>query len=114
MRSMWRLNSARNTPPAPPAMIDPLSFQVEARPVVQGITRILREPRWQPVLAGAIVAASLFYLSYWAGVPERGLPAFFIGIAALVGLTLACGAVAWPWVGPGAPPEGSAPGGRRR
>jgi hypothetical protein len=71
----------------------------------------LREPRWQPVLAGAIVAASLSYLSYWAGVPARGLAAFFIGIAALVGLTLACGAVAWQWLRPGAPTEGSAAGG---
>ena len=75
------------------------------RSVIQEIARILREPRWQPVLAGAIVAASLFYLSYWAGVPERGLAAFLVGIAVLVGLTLACGAAAWQWSRPAAVAE---------
>ncbi|HET7011065.1 MAG TPA: hypothetical protein VFI11_09840 [Anaerolineales bacterium] len=67
--------------------------------MVDGLTRFLNQPRWRLALAGAITAAALIYLSYWAGIPERGPVAFLLGIAALVAVTLASGAAAWRLAG---------------
>jgi hypothetical protein len=55
----------------------------------------LNHPTGRIALAGALVLASVVYLSYWAGIPQRGISAFVIGAAALVGYTLGIAWLAW-------------------
>jgi hypothetical protein len=55
----------------------------------------LNRPRWRIVMVAAGVAIPLAYLSYWAGVPQKGVVAFVIGLGVFLGLTLACGWLAW-------------------
>jgi hypothetical protein len=82
-------------------MMEFLSFHREGfRAMLRGFARFADEPRTRPILAGAIVTAGLGYLSFWAGIPERGPAALALGVAALIALTLACGALAWHWTRP--------------
>ncbi len=49
----------------------------------------------RPIGAAALAVMSLAALAYWAGVPHRGLVAFTIGIAVLIGWVLLFGLLAW-------------------
>jgi len=55
----------------------------------------LNKPRWRIVIVAAGVVIPLAYLSYWAGVPQKGVTAFLIGLGAFLGLTITCGWLAW-------------------
>ncbi len=55
----------------------------------------LNKPRWRIVMVAAGGVIPLAYLSYWAGVPQKGVAAFVIGLGAFLGLTITCAWLAW-------------------
>jgi hypothetical protein len=62
--------------------------------------RVINRSHWRPITAAAILLGGFAYLSFWAGIPQRGLIAWALGLLVLGALTLACGAAVWRWVLP--------------